>query len=75
MKKLTKDQRKLLAEFLGNFAVAWLAAGIIAPVMKGGIDTNDFTKIFFSITYSVILIFLMLNLVKPTKSINKERKK
>jgi hypothetical protein len=35
MDRLTLDQRKVLAEFCANFAVAWLAAGLVAPLVVG----------------------------------------
>jgi len=37
MKRLSSDQRRLLAEFCTNLGVAWLAAGIIVPLATRGV--------------------------------------
>jgi len=34
MRKLSAVQRKLLSEFCLNLGVAWLAAGIVAPLVS-----------------------------------------
>lgn len=32
MRKLSRNQKTILGEFLGNFALAWISFGLIAPV-------------------------------------------
>ena len=52
MKQLTVDQRKVLAEFFANFAVAWLATGIIGPV----ITKRNLSETGFSLISAVLLV-------------------
>jgi len=67
MERLTINQRKILAEFCANFAVAWLAAGIIGPVVA----KREPSEIGFSVAISLIWGGLSLIsgvlLVKETK--------
>lgn len=39
--KLTSLQKQILAEFLANLAIVWIAAGIITPIFD---QTNTFNK-------------------------------
>lgn len=63
MFKFSKDQKFLFAEFCGNFAVAWLAAGLIAPLFIG-IENNDLFKLILtaSLSWSGFLLIFMLYL-------------
>lgn len=59
---LDVGQKKTLAEFFTNSAVAWLSAGIIAPffVTKKFLDfiTFGFWGIFFSLTFLGFSLYL-----------------
>lgn len=65
MFKFSRDQKFLFAEFCGNFAVAWLAAGLIAPLFIGIESRNLFRLILASsFSWSGVLLIFMLYLVR-----------
>lgn len=64
MKKLSKDQRRALAEFSGNFAVAWLATGIIVPFITGGITIEGVKGAVLSLIWTGVLLKIMLSLLE-----------
>lgn len=37
MKELSVGQKKFLAEFLGNFAIAWLVGAVVSPFFSGAL--------------------------------------
>ena len=64
MKTLTHDQRVSLAEFFANLAVAWLAAGIIAPSLEGRSLQEALKTGVISVIWSLFSILVMLYLTK-----------
>jgi len=62
--KLSLNQRKVLAEFCANFAVAWLAGGIIGPYVSEFNPKNIIQIVLTSVVSAGILMMLMLSLVK-----------
>jgi len=62
--KLSLNQRKVLAEFCANFAVAWLAGGIIGPYVSGFNPNNIIQIVLTSVLSAGILMMLMLSLVR-----------
>lgn len=40
MKELSVGQKKFLAEFLGNFAIAWLVGAVVSPFFSGALLTE-----------------------------------
>jgi hypothetical protein len=62
--RLSLNQRKVLAEFCANFAVAWLAGGIIGPYVSGLNPNNIIQIVLTSVLSAGILMMLMLSLVK-----------
>jgi hypothetical protein len=64
---LTSDQRKLLAEFYAKLAVAWLGAGVIAPLVAKGIIEVTTPEFLMSAGWGVSLITLGMRLVGGEK--------
>lgn len=58
--KLSINQRKALAEFYGNFAVAWLATGVVAPYVSGQVNIIAIPSAVFSIIWAIFLLGFML---------------
>jgi len=67
VRKLSLDQRRVLAEFCANFAVAWLAAGVIAPYVAGISFLEVIKPVAMSVFWAGFLVTLMLFLVKGGK--------
>lgn len=65
--KLGLDQRKVLAEFCGNFAVAWLAAGVIGPIFTFTSAEAFIPNLVASLTWSAVLLTVMLSLTEKKK--------
>ena len=63
-KGLSQKQKEKLAEFCGNLAVAWLAAGVIGPYISKEELAFATQSTFFSIFLAGVLITFMLSLVK-----------
>jgi len=62
MERLSTGQRKALAEFFTNAAVAWLSAGIIAPLLTGR-KLEEFTTfgiwgLFFACVFITISLYI-----------------
>jgi hypothetical protein len=64
---LTKDQRKSLADFCNNFAVAWLAGGLIGPFVTKARFEAAFQQSVASIALAGVLLAIMLYLTKGEK--------
>ena len=64
MKNLTKEQRVVFAEFLGNFAVAWLAAGLIAPFVTKEELGKVIQQSLIPVMLATVLLITMLYLTK-----------
>jgi len=64
MRKLSLDQRRSLAEFCGNFAVAWLTAGVIPSFILGKITLEVLKPMVTSIFTAGGLLTVMLSLLK-----------
>lgn len=66
--KLRSVQRKALSDFLNTIAAAWFTAGVISPLF---IQTENIGKTVvlggLSVTITVIILMLSLNLVRMTK--------
>lgn len=64
MKNLSEAQRLVLAEFCGNFAVAWLAAGIVGPIIVERTFIIAVKPVIMSIIWASMLLFVMLYLTR-----------
>ena len=65
MRKLNYRQKAVLAEFLGNFALAWVTFGMITPIFSTIVDINHFVfRLIFSIVSAILSLKLALDLVK-----------
>lgn len=67
MKRLSFDQRRSLGEFCGNFAVAWLAAGIIPVFLTDRVTVEVIKQSALSVVLAGILLTVMLFLTKGGK--------
>lgn len=67
MKKLTIDQNKVLAEFCTNFAVAWLAVGMIPSILLGKDLAESKNILAASILWSGALLVFAIYLVRRKK--------
>jgi len=67
MKELSKNQRGLLAEFCANLGVAWLAAGIIAPLVIGRVFSEVVKSGLMAVSWTGFLIIFSLHLLKGAK--------
>jgi len=68
MKKLSVGQRKSLAEFFTNGAVAWFSAGIIAPVFAGKTLSNFVGSIIWGTISTIWFLLIASLLMKGIKS-------
>ena len=66
-KGLSFDQRKVLAEFCANFAVAWLAAGVITPYVAEKGLSEVIKPVGMSVFWAGFSLVFMLFLVKEKK--------
>lgn len=65
MKKLSHDQKIILAEFMSNFSLAWISFGLIGPSFTGIDNVNNyFLGVILSFFVALISISFSLNLVK-----------
>lgn len=67
MQKLTRDQRKMIADFFANCAVAWLSAGVITPFF---LNKKFFDFMIFSLwglIFSTAFLLIGINSVNKTK--------
>lgn len=62
-----RDQRMALAGFFANFAVAWLAGGIIGPFLEQKSLENTLKPGIFSLFWGGFSIWAMLFLTKGGK--------
>ena len=67
MIKLSKEQAKLLAEFFANLGVAWLAAGIVAPLITGKIVSEMIKSGLIAVSWTGFLLIFSLYLFKEFK--------
>jgi len=67
MKGFSKDQRRALSEFCANFAVAWLAAGLVAPYAAGKTLEEASRSASMSVIWAGVLVVVMLFLTKGEK--------
>lgn len=68
MKKLSVGQAKVLAEFCGNFAVAWLATGVIVPFYLHKSFLEFVGSAVWGGLFAVILLICALILAKRIKT-------
>lgn len=66
-KGLSLKQKEKLADFCANFAVAWLAAGIITPYLAGKEFSQIIKSIGMSLFWAGFSLVFMLSLVKEEK--------
>lgn len=67
MKKMTLDQRRSLAEFFTNSAVAWLTAGIVAPFFLKK-DLFDFISAgFWGLIFAFLCLLIAQLVIKGVK--------
>ena len=64
MRKLSNDQRRLLAEFCTNLGVAWLAAGIIVPLATSRVFSEVVKPGLIAVSWTGFLIIFSLYLIK-----------
>ena len=65
MRKLNLRQKGVLAEFLGNFALAWITFGLISPVFTKIDDPTLFiTRSISSLILTFFSLKFALDLVK-----------
>lgn len=68
MKKLSVGQKKSLAEFFTNTAVAWFSAGIIAPFFASR-KLGDFaTFVIWGLLFTTTFLRISLFFTKGAKS-------
>jgi len=67
MKKLSIGQRKSLAEFFTNAAVAWLSAGVIAPIFAGRTLANIIGAVVWAIMFTIWFIAISLFLTRGVR--------
>lgn len=68
MKKLTATQRKSLAEFFTNSAVAWLTAGIVAPFFLKQDLTNFLSSGFWGILFTIFSLVVSQIILKEVRA-------
>jgi len=68
VKRLSLDQRRVLAEFCANFAVAWLAAGVVGPYVAGKSLLEVSKPAIFSVIWAGVLLIVMLYLTRGEKN-------
>ena len=65
--RLSIGQRKSLAEFFTNGAVAWLTVGVVTPLLAGA-KLIDFIKIgIWGISFTILFIWIALYFSKGVK--------
>lgn len=67
MKQLNLDQRKALSEFCTNFAVAWLATGIIGPMLTRQFFNDIKYALPISLVWGIISLYSAVYLLKDKK--------
>ncbi|MEK9208970.1 MAG: hypothetical protein AAB910_02740 [Patescibacteria group bacterium] len=65
--KLDYSQRKSLSAYCGNLSIAWLAAGVIGPIVTGRDLKGAGSITLLSILASAIFLLFMLFLVKERR--------
>jgi len=66
-KRLSFKQKEKLAEFFTNFAVAWLATGLISPYVAGKSLAEGVKPAIMSLFWTWFSLTAMLYLVKEKK--------
>jgi hypothetical protein len=69
-KGLSQKQKEKLAEFCANFAVAWLAAGLIGPYFAKESLEIVLRSASTAILMAGFLLMLMLSLIKEKNELN-----
>jgi len=67
---LSQKQKEKLAEFCANFAVAWLAAGLIGPYFAKEKPEIVVKSASTAILMASFLLMLMLSLIKEKNELN-----
>jgi len=68
MKKLSVGQRKTIAEFFTNAAVAWLTIGVISPLFTGGKLLDFVVTSIWGFSFTMIFLLSSLYFTKGIKS-------
>ncbi|MCL5675964.1 MAG: hypothetical protein M1120_02455 [Patescibacteria group bacterium] len=64
---LSREQKKLIAEFCVNFAIVWLGAGIVTPIIFKTLSLDVLSSGVFSLFWALFLMVFAVNLVKGVK--------
>lgn len=57
MRKISRNQKQIIAEFLSNIGVAWFAAGVISIFVS---KPKNYFEIIFSLSWGIAVSFLFL---------------
>lgn len=68
MRKLSVGQKKILAEFLANGAVAWLTIGVVTPIFGEISFENIAGSILLAMVVSGGFLMLAIYLMRGIKS-------
>lgn len=68
MARLSVGQRKSLAEFFTNGAVAWLSAGVIAPFFIEKTATNFISSLVWGTIFTIWFILISLLFTRGVKT-------
>ncbi|OIN89840.1 hypothetical protein COW80_04885 [Candidatus Beckwithbacteria bacterium CG22_combo_CG10-13_8_21_14_all_01_47_9] len=68
MKKLSVAQKKSLAEFFTNSAVAWLTVGIIAPLFTEKTLPNFISSLVWGILLTSTFMLVSLQITRGVRS-------
>lgn len=66
--KLTVGQRKVLAEFYANGAVAWMTVGIATPLLAGQSLLEALGPFVWGMFFTILFLGLMLTLTKGVRT-------
>lgn len=62
--KLNLEQKKALSNYSGNLSIAWVAAGVIGPIVTKQSFNETKNIIFISLLLSGFFLYAMLILIK-----------
>lgn len=69
MGKLSLGQKKFLAEFLGNFSLAWIVGAVVSPFFTGNLLVGgSWNNLFVGIINASWAFILALSLQKGVNS-------
>jgi len=66
--RLKSAQRKGLSEFFNSVAVAWFAAGVVAPVFVSGFIPSKFVGLaIFALLFTGVFLGISIGLLRRSK--------